>query len=211
MYYDSIGKYRKQIILGVVLLFVVIVAWAVLTFIGRQGKVAVFVSTVPRDAKVQFDDSIKGSGTQWLNPGVYTVHAKKDGFSSVTRKVTVTNKKSQNVVAMSLQPESDRAKEWADKNIDLYRKNETYGTIEANTNGEYFRNTHPITTKLPFTDPYFKIAYKTNSDQSIIITISTPSPRYRFYAIEKIREFGYDPTDFTIEFIQFKNPLGETK
>lgn len=208
MYYDSIQKNRRRVIFIIAGIFLVIMIWSLVSFISRQGKVAVVISAVPSDAKIMFDDEQQGNGTKWIAPGDYIVTTKKDGFESVTRKVRITEQKSQNVVAVSLAPKSDDAKNWAEKNAEQYQKNEAFGTIEANANGEYFTEINPITSKLPFVDPYFKIAYVTNDDQSIKLTISTPSPRYRFYAIEKIREFGYDPTDFVIEFKDFKNPLG---
>lgn len=208
MYYDFLQNNKRRIIAIVIMLFVLLITWSTATLIDRQGKVAVVIRTVPDDANILFDKDIEQNGTRWIKPGDYTVVAKKDGFRSVTRTVRVSDQKSQNVVAISLQPESDQAKEWAAKNAEQYQQNETFGTIEANANGEYFSKLNPITTKLPFVDPYFKIAYSTNTDQSIKITVATPSPRYRFYAVEKIRELGYDPTDFVIEFKDFKNPLG---
>jgi len=207
MYYDTIQRYKRYIIGGALLFFVGIILWSILVIAGRAGKVAVTVSAVPQDAVVTFSGTNQGSGTTWLQPGDYTVVAKKDGFAAITRQVRITSDKSQNVVALSLSPESDSAKKWATDHAIDYQKNEIYGQIEANSNGEYFTKLHPITTKLPFTDPYFKIAYTVDKGQSITLTISTPSPRYRFYAIEKIREFGYDPTDFTIIFKDFHNPL----
>lgn len=207
MYYDFIHQHKRKFFIGVVLFIILVAIWGITTFVNRQGKVAVFINTVPSDAEIVFNNTRENNGTKWMKPGDYTVTAKKDGFTAVTRKVRITDLKTQNVVAISLHAESDEAKKWAADHVLEYQKNEAYGTIEANTNGEYFSNLNPITTKLPFVDPYFKIAYVTNDDQSITLTVTTPSPRYRFYAVEKIREFGYDPTDFVIEFKDFKNPL----
>ncbi|MFZ2545303.1 MAG: PEGA domain-containing protein [Candidatus Saccharimonadales bacterium] len=207
MYYEFIQRNKQRVVAIFLLLFAVIVIWSISTTINRQGKIAVVVSAVPNDAQITFSGSNEGNGTRWIKPGDYTVIAKKDGFTTVTKKVRITDQKSQNVIALSLHAESDDAKNWANTHMAEYQKNEMYGTIEANTNGEYFSQLNPITTKLPFIDPYFKIAYETNSNQSIRLTVSTPSPRYRFYALEKIRNLGYDPTDFTIVFKDFKNPL----
>ncbi len=207
MYYDFLQRNKLRIIIVLTMVFILLVIWSVVSFVDRQGKVAVVVRAVPSDVSILFNETPEQNGTRWIKPGDYVVTAKKEGFASITRKVRVSDAKSQNVVALSLQPESDQAKEWAAKNTEQYQQNETFGTIEANANGEYFSKLNPITTKLPFVDPYFKIAYKTNDDQSITLTVATPSPRYRFYAVEKIRELGYDPTDFVIEFKDFKNPL----
>ena len=102
---------------------------------------------------------------------------------------------------------SSDAKKWADDHTTEYRKNEAYGAIEASVNGDYFTERNPITTKLPYVDPYFTLGYISHDNQTISLTIETPSPRYRYFAIEKLRQMGYDPTDFDIIFKDFKNPL----
>ncbi|MBI3889023.1 hypothetical protein HY312_00385, partial [Candidatus Saccharibacteria bacterium] len=128
-----------------------------------------------------------------------------------TKQVTVTPDKKQNTVAISLTPVSDTAKKWAEANQSAYKANEAYGSIEARSNGEYFRTNHPITNVLPYTDPYYKIGYKSTDNSSIIVTITTPSPRYRYIAIQKFRELGFNPTDYRIEFNDFKSPLGSAQ
>lgn len=209
MYYDFIQNHKqlfKLIGLGFLLLIII---WAVVTYANRHGKLAVVVSVVPRDASVVVSGKHLGNGTHYLQAGTYDVSVSKDGFKTQTKKIIVTDDKEQNVVAVSLAPESEEAKKWANEHEDDYRKNEVYGSIEANSNGKYFTEKNPITTKLPFVDPYFTIGYIANDDQSITLTVITPSPRYRFYAVEQIRKFGYDPTDFKISFKDFRNPLGE--
>jgi hypothetical protein len=211
MYYEFMQKYRKSIAIGAVGFVALMIIWAILIAVDHTGKVPLVVSVVPGDSKVEFNGQSKGNGTQWLKAGVYEVAVKKDGYVTVTRKVNVDDKKEQNVMAVSLLPQSDDAKKWAASHQDDYKKNEAYGAIEAQSDGKYFASQNPITTKLPFTDPYFKIGYITDdAHKSIKLTVETPSPRYRFYAVEKIRQMGYDPTDFIIEFKDFHNPLGES-
>lgn len=207
MYHDPILRRRKQIIAGTVLLFAIVIIWATVVLANRIGKLPVVVAVVPANATVTFDKQAYSKGTQWIEPGTYKVSVSKNGFETVEKSITVTDEKPQNVVAISLSPKSNEAKEWAKNNQKDYANNEQYGAIEANVDGKYFSEKYPITTKLPFKDPYFTIGYTVGEKNSITITIYTPSPRYRFYAIEKIREFGYDPTDYTIVFKDFRNPL----
>lgn len=211
MYYELIQKHKRRAILATVALLAVIIFATITMYASRAGKTAVVVSSVPGDAQVTFNGQSEGNGTQWLKDGTYTVVAKKDGFATITKTVIVSDKKSQNVVTLSLTAMSDDAKKWAADHSNDYQHNEEFGSIEANANGQYFSDLNPITTKLPFQDPYFTIGYTQGDDQSITLTVSTPSPRYRFYAVEKIRSFGYDPTDFKIVFSDFHNPLGEAK
>lgn len=68
---------------------------------------------------------------------------------------------------------------------------------------------NPIITKLPYRDPYFIVSYKTiDSGSDIIVTVHTSSPRYRYYAMKQIYALGFDPTDYVVEYNDFKNPLG---
>lgn len=207
MYYDFIQTHKRKIVWLVSLLVAILLVWTAVTLTSRIGKVATTFAVVPSDAAVTVDGKKMSSGTHWLNAGKYEVVVQKDGFATKKKTINVTNAKKQNVTAISLNPESEEAKEWAKQHEKDYSKNERYGAIEANAEGQYFSETNPITTELPYKDPYYTIGYMPNSDNSIDLTITTESPRYRFYAIEKIRELGYDPTDFKIIFKDFKNPL----
>lgn len=206
---DYIQKRRKRIILIVAGIFLVVVAWSLIVLISRSGKVGLYVSTAPSSAVVKIGDATYGRGTQWIVPGSYPIEVSQDGFETVKRTIIVSSEKEQNVLAVSLVPKSDEAKKWAEQHEDEYKKNEQYGAIEASQNGKFLAKSSPITTKLPFKDPYFTIGYTIDDKQTVTLTIKTPSPRYRFYATEKIRELGYDPTDFQIEFTDFSNPVAK--
>lgn len=207
MYYDFFQQYKQQFKRGGIVLLAILVWWGLATYIDRSGKVPVVVSVVPNDAKVVFDNNTKGNGTHYMPAGTYEVTVSKDGFKSQTETVIVTDKKDQNVVAASLTAVSGDAKKWAKEHENDYAKNQVYGAIEADNNGRYFADKNPITTKLPYNDPYFTIGYISNDDQSVTLTVVTPSPRYRFYAVEQIRKLGYDPTDYKIIFKDFHSPL----
>lgn len=207
MYYEWYQKNRKLMIGGIVFIILLLTAWGIWVYVSRQGKVPVTISAVPRDSSVTINGQPSGSGTTWLTPGKYIIKAQKDGFKSREKSITVTDGKEQNVVALGLTPVSDEAQKWAEKNADAYKDNETYGAVEAQANGQYFQEKNPIVAHLPYDDPYFQITYAANTNNEAVLTITTPSPRYRYFAIQKIRELGYDPSDFEIQFSDFKNPL----
>lgn len=195
----------KCIVFGfIAILFI----WTIIILADRAGKEPLTIAVVPSDARITVNGNQMNDGNHWVNEGTYTITAEKDGFEKQQQSLTVSKEKDQNVVALSLVPKSDEAKAWAKKHADKYKDNERYGARAAHTEGEYFTNQNPITKELPYTDPYYKIGYIVNEDRTITITILTQSPRYRFYAIEQIREWGYDPTNFVIDFKDFKNPLG---
>lgn len=207
MYDDIIYKNKRRILTSIIGLFAVIIAWAVWIYIDRYGKTPLTISAVPADAKVLVNNQKLGNGTHWLNDGSYKIKATKDGYKSQEVTYQLSAKRSQNVVPFSLEPQSSDARKWVNDHQSEYKRNEQFGALAAKANGQYFTDQNPITKVLPFTDPYFTIGYRVEKDQSIILTILTPSPRYRFYAIEKIRDLGYDPTDFRIDFKDFRNPL----
>ena len=66
---------------------------------------------------------------------------------------------------------------------------------------------YPLIKALPVTTPYYSMYYDSNGD-SVTITIKTPSPYYRFFALERMRNIGYDPTDYVIQYADYKSPLG---
>lgn len=208
MYYDFLQKHKRTIIIVSIGFFVLLIGWSMATLIGRIGKLPLQISVVPSDALITIDGSRYHNGTVWIKAGKYDMSVEKSGFQTQKKSITVSDQKDKNVVATSLVAQSEEAKKWADQHKDEYSKNEQYGAIEADQAGKYFSEKNPITDKLPFKDPYFTISYQARDDLSIKLIIDTPSPRYRFYAIEKIRELGYDPTDFEIEFTDFHNPLG---
>lgn len=208
MYYEWLQQHKRTIIIVSVLLFVVMAIWLTATYVSRIGKIGVTIAAVPSDATVTINGHSVGNGTKWVTAGTYTISAKKDGYASRSKTVTVTDSKKQNAVALALTPQSDEAKKWADTHADQYKANEEYGAIEARINGDYFRAKNPVTTVLPYTDPYYEIGYTQTGETTLDITISTTSPRYRYFAIQKFRELGFNPSDFKIEFKDFKNPLG---
>lgn len=203
------SRNKIAVIATLITLIVLVAGYSAYLAYTRQGKLGVTVSIVPSSAQLTINNQPSGKGTLWLAPGVYEFTATLSGFEQRTKTVTVTDKKEQNVVAMSLAPTSDEAKDWAQKHAADYSRNEQYGGIEAREQGAYLRQTYPIITKLPYVDPYYKIAYTTD-DRKLTLTIDTPSPRYRYFAVQKIRELGYNPTDYIIEFKQFQNPLAKT-
>lgn len=207
MYYDFIQNNKRKIIVGTLIIVGALLLWSAAIVVDRIGKVATTIAVVPSDATVTIDGNKIGSGNKWMPAGKYEVVVQKEGFETKKKTVNITDAKEKNIIAVSLTPQSDEAKEWAEKHQKDYSNNERFGAIEASNEGKYFSETNPITTKLPYTDPYYTISYTPNADNSVDITIATESPRYRFYAIEKIRELGYDPTDFKIIFKDFKNPL----
>ena len=207
MYNEVYEKYKKEVVACICLVFACMIVYAAAQSISHIGKLKVEVHAVPGDASVTLNNQPVSNGDVYIAAGTYTVVVKKDGFETMKSSSDITPNKQQNVIAASLTPVSDAAKKWSTDHQNDYKDNEYYGGVEAKQTGEYTIGRYPIINALPYEDPYYKIAYRSTDDNRIVVTIDTPSPRYRYEAIAKIRSLGYDPADYQIDFRDYKNPL----
>ena len=208
MYYDWIHQHKKQIVVGIIILFTCIIAWTIVTILSRTGKLPLTIKTVPSDAYITINNTTASNGTSWFVPGSYTLTVSKNGFKTQTKDIIVSRAKEQNVAAIALTPESDTAKAWAESHQREYTDIQAYGAIEASMYGKYIATRYPITKVLPFNDPYYQITYAIKKNDEVALSIVASSPRYRYFALEKLRDLGFNPTDYVIEFKDFHNPLG---
>jgi len=206
---DISRQYRKLIVVTILLLSVIGISIFSYLAITRSGKMAVEVHVAPSDATITVRSkqgmSEISDGTAYLKPGDYTVTVEKSGYEKYTIEQTFDD--SRNIIVASLVPVSDEAKKWMQDHQDEYKENEKYGSRQAQQRSEVFFANNPLTTQLPYQDPYYQIGYKNGKDGNAVITVSTESPRYRYFAIKKIQSMGYDIADYKIEFTNYKNPL----
>ena len=187
-----IYKYKKSFIILVTILILIIIALSIIRWITelnqRQGKLAVPINIVPSSAEIQIDSQPINThkGEIFVTPGDHKIKISNPGFT----------------------PESDDAKKWYSKNPRLYKELEQAAYQESVEYGKKFNERWPITKILPIKDPYFTISYRpVKQTGDIYLTIKGTSPRYRMFAIDHLRKQGFEPTDYNIEFIGFKNPL----
>lgn len=209
MYYELFEKYKREVAASFALLVALLFIYSIATAISHIGKVKLYVRTVPSDAVIMIGTTQVGNGDFYTESGTYPVTVNRSGFTTFKSEIIVTDQKDQNVLAVSLTPNNEEGKKWADAHQGDYKANERYGGVQAKQTGQYIAQQNPIINELPYQDPYYKIAYRSTNNKDITLTISTESPRYRYQAVQKIREMGYDPTDFIIDFTDYKNPLGE--
>lgn len=183
------------------------VGYGVYIAVSRAGKEAVQVYLLPGDAALTANGERLGSGTAYLTPGEYEIKATKEGFEDFNQKITITSPNTAEI-DVALKPQSEEAKKWVSENQKLYQEYEGRAGKRANQEGEEFSEKNPITSKLPVSTFLFTIGYRLDtadpSGNSIIITIAAPEG-YRRAALERFRDLGYDPTDYTIEFTNYKN------
>jgi hypothetical protein len=208
MTYDFIQNHKRLSIIIIIILLTIPVIYYAYINIDRAGKVEVSIDAAPEDATITIDSRPSKPGTTFLKPGTYVIKASKSGFADYTTTQVIGE--DQRTIAVLLKPVSEEAKQWAQKNQQKYLEVEgKVGQVSAEQ-GEAFRTKNPIVNLLPYKNYLFTIGYKNdNSDasgNSIIVTINAPEA-YRDSAIYQIYQWGYDPTDFKIEFTNFNNPF----
>lgn len=211
LYY--LQKYKRPLLLwGSILLSCLMIVGIALwqqSLESRKGKIAVAITTAPSNAVIRINGSNYGQGTYYLPEGIYTVRIEKDGFHTATQQLRV-NAHSLPAVYAGLSPKTPEAKAWYQRHKAQYAAIEKHSFAQSQAYGEAFKRRWPIVSSLPLRDPYFTIGYKNIDDKDILLTIKATSPRYRELALDQLRKKGFEPTDYHIEFIGFKNPLGES-
>lgn len=209
MFFDIFQQYRKPILLVMGILAIVGIGWAGYTIYlqqTRQGKIAITVTAVPSDTTITLNGSQKiNPGVIYLAPGTYSVVGHKDGFDDFTREFSLDKDNSR--ITVPLVPSSEEAKKWAQDNQSKYSELEKIGGAIAAKNGEKFHKENPIVSKLPYENPYYTIGYQSSDDKTVTLIITAPSARYRYSALQEIRSWGYDPTDFKILYTNYVSQL----
>lgn len=203
---------RNQIVILAVILavgFIGIIGYSIFTAVSRSGKEAVKVYILPNDAKVTANGQSISSGTAYLAPGKYEIEGKKSGFADFKDSVLVESPNIE-IIDVGLIPISDEAKKWAKDNARLYGEREGRGAEQARKKGERFKQINPITENLPITNVLYSIGYTLDPDdpteKAIILQVNAPQG-YREGVLKKIRELGYDPTSFKINFKVYESPF----
>lgn len=201
------AKVKIALLLGAIII-IASIAYGVYTYNDRMGKIAVTVSSTPSDAHITFNGTSEGNGTVYLKEGSYDVKATKEGFADASFKQYIDS--SHTIVTIPLTAQSDSAKQWAKDHQNLYTELEGKAGQAANQQGETFRDKNPIVNLLPYSNFLFTIGYSNDpsdpSGNSIIIQIDAREG-YRQGAINQIKSWGYDPTEYKIKFNNYENPF----
>lgn len=202
-------KKHKIAVLAAGLLLIAFVGVAIYIVTTRAGKEPVEVYLLPSDTQLTANGKPLHAGTAYLAPGEYEIKAERGGFKTETKKVTIVSPNTLSI-DIALDPQSESAAQWAKDNEQLYLDFEGRKGIRANQEGETFSTLNPITSVIPYENLLYTIGYRADptdpSGNTIIIEIDSMNG-YRNAAINKIRDLGYDPTDFKIQFRDYESPF----
>lgn len=203
---DLLAKYKRLIIGLVLFLLVVVPIFSYIrSEINKRGKVAVEVFVVPHDAQITINGK-KSRTKTYLTPGNYTFKAERSGFTSQENEITITN---ETTFALTLDPISEEAKRYAENNQRRYLEAEAIAGTQTRNEGGAFRQKNPIISQLPTRTNFYSIDYRASeqSDDGIVIEIRTENPTGRAFALRQISSWGYDVTDYRIDFIEHIDPF----
>lgn len=205
----SMGNSRYKLIgVAAIVILLLSVCYFVVITISRQNKTAINVAIFPSDAQVTIDNQKINPGTIYLKQGTYDVKASRDGFKSYTTTLTVSP--STRTYTISLESNSQEGDEWVTSHQNDLQHIRELGEKASEESGKAFNDRNPIAMKLPYRTLLYTIGYQADpsdpSGNSIILTIDAPEG-YRQSALYRIRQLGYDPTDFTIIFRNYENPF----
>ena len=196
-------------VLSIILIFsIAVVVLIGLSVSSSKGKSPVKITVLPEYATVSINGKKTSGGTQKLKPGKYTFQATQAGFESAEEVLVIEKKSQPKTVRLLLTPVSSAALTWASNNQDAYQQIESQSGLEAANDGENFIKTHPIASSLPYKNLIFNIDYAaSNSIDGFKLIITASSATDRQYALNQIKDWGYNPSDYEIEFTGFNNPL----
>lgn len=196
------------IVLGIIALIVVPLGiWGIISF-SQRGTEQVTLLVLPGDALVKInDEEYKAKTSVRLEAGVYTATVSKEGFEADTQELLVEKGKDATLISL-LTPVSSDTKRWVTNNQSRYLEAEGKAGELANQQGLEIIERYPVTKWLPLQKATYVIGYKQISNGGIAITI-TASEGYREAAIQEIRDRGYNPGDYVIEFNDYRNPFNE--
>lgn len=203
--------WRKWLILGVIAAVILTIIWVAVVFIGRIGKTPFEVKVLPGDARITIDGTLASNGINYLKKGTYTIEIRRDGFTGVKQKITVSDDEDTNYLALALEAKTDAARKYITDHAQEYTEFEGFVGVKQATIGAKFTEQNPLTTALPYRDAYYTIGYTDTPSKGLVITIHSSSPRYRYAALQKIRDLGYDPVNYRFQFVNYTNPLEATR
>ncbi len=192
--------YNKPLV-SLILLLSIFLLPVFISWIITYGKTPVEIVIAPSDADVQINGEVRRSRATHLTPGEYTINASRDGFEDYVSTIVVDKEPLQ--IPILLLPINDEGWRVMDEQSDIFLIVEGLVGDQAAMEGEMVRQSLPIIRNLPHRSLLFSIDYRMaeGSDTEIILQITADNDVDRGYALDQIRNWGFDPEDFEIEYL----------
>lgn len=201
----DIAQRRKIIFLALITLCVVI-GLAASAFFQRFGKIELELVVAPKTAEIKIDGKPVRHGKNYVTPGEHTVDISQNHFQ--TTKVT-ENFTSNDTLRFGLSPTDSTGRQIALNREADYLELEQAAGEESRKAGEAFNANNPIVRRLPHKTSYYSIDYRIspNDQNRVVVEITTKSALGRQVALQKIRDWGFQLSDYEYTFSGFSNPF----
>lgn len=200
-------KNIKIIVVAIIFIVLLIAIFGLVQLLQRSGKTAVGIQKMPRDTKIFINNKLTNGSTLYLEPGNYTLRGEKLGFESVSKTFKVSDENSTPLKEfVILTPKSSEALLLVQENTKDYQKIEKAAEAYYSQQGQNNTDLYPIIKDLPYRGTLYNIDYYLDGGD-FRLQIKSSDALGRQVAIEKIKLMGYEPTDYTIEFLDLANPF----
>lgn len=195
----------KVAVVSTIILFVSLLLFNLWQNNQRSGKGELVIRKIPYDTIIYVNkDRVKGSSV-YLKPGKYTIAGQREGFDTYSREIEISKGEKQKAFFVMV-PRSDTANKWVEDNNKDYLLIENEAGIYYGEEGIKLNEKYPVIKDLPYRSSLYDIDYSLDN-KKFKIQISSSDALGRQVAIERIKSFGVEPTDYEIEFLEFTNPF----
>lgn len=199
----------RRLVIGIVLVVIAFLGYQVILKISRIGEQPVLIKAAPKQSLIFINDEPAKQGTAYLGEGKYTITARLSGFTDDQKNISVSNKPVE--VYLLPQANSPKAKQFLSEDPDAQNDIQKVYDGASRVKSQDLTSKDPIIKLLPNIniEGGFSIDYgpSTKDKNRSVLIISDAEVEGRANALKWIRQQGYDPTDYEIQFSDFINPI----
>ena len=199
---------RKQLIIGVIILFFVICIYAITVFIIDLPKTAKFSILIsPTDSKVTLNQVQYSSGNQKVIPGEYKIKIERQGFNTEETEIKI-DKNGHKYIYYCLEPDEEHKNWFKEHKKDQEACDQVNQALNEIQKSETMQD--PIFSVTPYhsDEKRFYIDSELNKDHGIIVKIRPMSCKTEIKNILKQNALNYlksqniNPEQYKIEYIE---------
>lgn len=199
---------RKQLIIGVIILFFIICIFAIITFIidlPKTTKISILVS--PTDSKVTLNQVQYSSGNQKVIPGEYKIKIERQGFNTEETEIKI-GKNEHKYIYYCLKPDEEHKNWFKEHKKDQEACDQVNQALNEIQKSETMQD--PIFSVTPYhsDEKRFYIDSELNKDHGITVKIRPMSCKTEIKNILKQNALNYlksqniNPEQYKIEYIE---------